>query len=582
MPKRMLAALRHPSLQLTIIAIVFVVLVPTLGVVTATLYSASRSYHESSTRQLLETARTVARSTLNELEMTGSMLQHLVQTQSVLTEGAAFTELDSIAHGQLQTFRVLRSDGGWHMQMPASTDAITAQLVEQAAQTGRMQVSDIVMPTQPGQAMRLIVAIPRLLSGEAMQVATLTTQPQHLLNALGRHGDNSTAVILALTDGQGRIIARSVDAERFIGKPVPDWDILSQQPGESGSLTAQTLEGEQIVFAFQRMADTPGWVAVVGESARSFNQRTQKPIWVMLAASAITICLALLLALLLARKALQPIRLLATRAQGIAAGQGRREQRLMADVPPSFVAEFEVLRQSLDQADQALQHSLQESRRAEQEAQEHLAVLQAAEEQAKLGHWTLDVKTGQLQCSDMISLLFGGPRQVTVLPMEALRHKLVPDSYERMRAAAALCLQHGTPYAMEVEHFRNDGSVFTAYLRGWPLKDAQAHIVGIGGTLQDISEGKEQHERLVALADNLPSGVIFRTERSAHQTLALQFLSAGLEQLTGFSASALLHNPQPLLQAIAPGHWRKLLRVLQRAQQPGQVLDQEFPLRTMT
>ncbi|MGE8398062.1 MAG: PAS domain S-box protein, partial [Comamonas sp.] len=392
-------------------------------------------------------------------------------------------------------------------------------------------------------------------------VATLTTLPEHLLHALSRHGDKSLDVILAITDGQGRILERSVDSARFVGKRVPDWELLSLQPGDSGAFTAQTLEGGEIIFAFQRIEGTPGWVAVVGESASSFNRRAQQPLRVMWMATAITVCIALLLALMLARKALQPIRLLAQRARQIAQDQHRDGQRLMADVQPSFVAEVEALRQSLDQADQVLQHSLQESRRAERTAQAHLSMLQAAEEQARIGHWSVDAATGTLQCSDMITLLFGGPRQSVVMQMQDLQGKLKPESYERMQRAAALCLQNATSYALEVESVRPDGSTFTAYLRGWAVLDEQGGISGIAGTLQDISEGKEQHERLAALADNLPSGVIFRIERDPSQSLALQFLSAGLEELTGLSASATLQHQGLLVQAIAHADLRRLLRV---------------------
>src|SRR5690606_16382955 len=91
--------------------------------------------------------------------------------------------------------------------------------------------------------------------------------------------------------------------------------------------------------------------------------------------------------------------------------------------------------------------------------------------------------------------------------------------------------------------------------------------------------GKEQRERLVALADNLPSGVIFRLGRHYQQGLSLQFLSAGLEALTGLSAHAVLQKQGLLLRAIAPSHLRKLLRVLKQAQQPGHVLDGVFSPR---
>ncbi len=46
----------RPSLQVYLIALVLLVLIPTLGVVTLTLLRASQSYREASTNQLLETA----------------------------------------------------------------------------------------------------------------------------------------------------------------------------------------------------------------------------------------------------------------------------------------------------------------------------------------------------------------------------------------------------------------------------------------------------------------------------------------------------------------------------------------------
>lgn len=580
MQKHALAGLRQPSLRLTIIGIIFVVLLPTLGVVTATLYGASRSFQEAGTRQLLETARTVARSTISELDLTANVLQHLAQLQAVGEDVQLRRHMvSSFAHGELETHLLEKRNAQWQNMSDTALDATVQQLLVQAAQTGQLQVSDILMPADAEAGMKVVLAIPSSISPYVAQVATLTTSPEHLLNALARHGDGSVSVILAIVDGQGRILARSVDSQKFIGKPVPDWQTLVQQPGSSGSFTAQTLEGGQIIFAFQRVEGTPGWAAVVGESAHSFNQRSQRPIRVMLSAATIAICLALLLAMLLARKALQPIRSLAARAQSIAAGESKDAHGL-AQVPPALVAEFEVLRRSLDQADQVLQRSLQESQRAESEAQTHLAVLQAAEEQARLGHWSLNGETGEITCSEMLSVLFGDPAKTVVIQLEDLRSRLQPESYMRLQAAVQQCLEDGTPFAMEVDHSRRDGSTYAAYLRGAAELDASGKVIAINGTLQDISEGKEQRERLAALADNLPSGVIFRFLRSHERRLLLQFLSAGLESLTGLSANAVLQHQGSLIRAIRPSHLRQLLRVLQGAQDAGHVLDEVFALRT--
>ena len=552
MPKRMLDLLKQPSLRLTIIAIVLLVLVPTLGVVMATLFNTSKSFHDASTRQLLETSRTVARSTANELELTASVLLNLAELHS---DGEHFPHrgASSFANGRYELYDLSGKQGSWEFVGDSPNMAAVKELVIAAAQSGRPQVSNILsIPAASGTypLLKVAMAVPEISGTSRVRVATLVTAPDDLIHSLSKHSENNLSVILAVTDGAGRIMGRSVDGARFIGRPVPDWSALKSTGSESGSFKAKTLEGKQIVFAFQTIAGTPGWVAVVGESASSFDQRWQQPLQVMLAASTITILFALLLAILLVQRALRPIRHLADRAKRIASGQPAAGQSIGDDVPPSFVAEFEALRVSLDEADKVLRQSLDESCRAAQQAQENNEVLRAAERQAKLGHWSLDVKTRVLSSSEMISALYGDVSEPCDIPVEALRERLLPESVQRIDAAVANCIATGEPYAMEVEHWRTDGSTFAAYVRGTPVFDEAGQVVKITGVLQDISERKEQRERLTALADNLPSGVIFRLERDAQRYLKLTFLSAGLEQLTGLSASEILVNPRKLVAAL--------------------------------
>lgn len=163
-----------------------------------------------------------------------------------------------------------------------------------------------------------------------------------------------------------------------------------------------------------------------------------------------------------------------------------------------------------------------------------------------------------------------------------MRLRLEASSFERLQAAVKLCKEKGQAYAMEVEHLRRDGSSFPAYLRGEPVYDSQGALIGISGTLQDISERKEQSDRLEALADNLPSGVIFRVQRNEQRQLVLQFLSAGLEAQTGYAAKALLRNPAVLLQAMGDSCARRMVHTLVSAEQPGELLDASFALRTLS
>ena len=62
------------SLQVYLIALVLLVLVPTLGVVAMTLVRAGQSYRDASINQLLETANVVAQSVQSELQTTSHLL----------------------------------------------------------------------------------------------------------------------------------------------------------------------------------------------------------------------------------------------------------------------------------------------------------------------------------------------------------------------------------------------------------------------------------------------------------------------------------------------------------------------------
>ncbi|QXZ08249.1 response regulator [Comamonas sp. Y33R10-2] len=579
MLKRALESLKQPSLRLTIIGIVLLVLLPTLGVVLVTLFNAGKSFQEATTRQLQETARTVARSTANELELTSSVLLSLAELHSgsepLSRRGAA-----TFANGTYEIYQLSGKEGSWQF-LGARPDQVGIQnLALQAAQTGRPQISDIVDSDDSSKPYKLAFAVPKISGSSHTQVTVLITTPADLIHSLYKNNETNLSVILAIVDSTGRILGRSVNGEQFLGKKTPDWNLLKESGTDSGFFKARTLEGRQIMFAFQRISGTPGWVAVVGEAASSFEERWQRPIKTMLIASVAAVLLAFVLALTLAQRAMKPIRHLAARARRIASGQATQSPSIGDDIPPSFVAEFETLRLSLDEADKVLNRSLEESRSAEKWAQENNAVLRAAERQAKLGHWSLDVRTGTLTSSEMLSVLYGDESEPSDMPIQALDDRLVPESARRIDVAMTQCVETGEPYAMEIEHRRADGSTFAAYVQGSPVKDADGRVVKIVGIMQDISERKEQHERLVALADNLPSGVIFRIERDSSQHLKLAFLSAGLETLTGLPSSEILQNPRKLLAAVPAAASERLQVVMRNSNAAGKVVDEIFPLQT--
>ena len=362
------AAAQRLSLQTCLLALVLLVLVPTLGVVATTLLRAGQSYREASTNQLLETANVVAQSVESELQAKSHLLSGYAPSASTASNGI---DADALFEGHLGSARI----GKNATDLPANADrdqGVLADLAQRAASAGKMAVSNVFISdvgTKPSPS--IAIAVPHATAGTDVEVTTLITQPTVLIQTLMRQGAFANALLLAVTDGTGKVIARSRDPEKFIGKPVPDWGTLTALRTANGTFEARTIEGSKVIFAFQMIHGTPGWVAVVGEPLKVFNSRWQQPITVLLIAAATTIFVAFNLAMLLARRILRPIKLLAERARAVADG-GDLDRADSIAASPSFVAEFETLRQSLESAEietrrshYALQQSYQSLREAE-------------------------------------------------------------------------------------------------------------------------------------------------------------------------------------------------------------------------
>jgi two-component system sensor histidine kinase/response regulator len=142
-----------------------------------------------------------------------------------------------------------------------------------------------------------------------------------------------------------------------------------------------------------------------------------------------------------------------------------------------------------------------ESRMAEETLKNSYEALRQAEKLAKVGNWTLDLKTSRLAISDMINEMNGvGPDDPPLTP-ERLSKLLPPEGLEKMLSGLERCVADGTPYDLETEHWRVDGTSYFARLRGRANLDASGKIVSVSGTLQDITEERRAAEVLEQARD---------------------------------------------------------------------------------
>lgn len=198
-----------------------------------------------------------------------------------------------------------------------------------------------------------------------------------------------------------------------------------------------------------------------------------------------------------------------------------------------------------------ISRDMTQMRESENQLRQSYDSLRRAERLSRIGSWTLDIASGQIEASDMMYEMNGcnplGPK----LTQRDIEHMMPPHDYAKVAAAIAQCAQTGQPYRLDIIHYTPDGGQFPASILGQADYDSSGQIIGLSGTVQDLSEREQARQRLEALADNLPSGAIYRVEGTGN-SLRMSYISAGIEKLIGISAQAIMANNAAYTKTIHP------------------------------
>ena len=132
-----------------------------------------------------------------------------------------------------------------------------------------------------------------------------------------------------------------------------------------------------------------------------------------------------------------------------------------------------------------------ERRRAEEAVRRNEAELIEAQGLAHIGNWYWDAKTDATTGSDELLRIYGlDPETQTMPAFREQRGRLYPvESWERVNEAVERTLETGIGYELDVEAIR-DGKAIWITTRGEVARDAHGRIVGLRGTVQDITERK--------------------------------------------------------------------------------------------
>jgi two-component system, cell cycle sensor histidine kinase and response regulator CckA len=128
--------------------------------------------------------------------------------------------------------------------------------------------------------------------------------------------------------------------------------------------------------------------------------------------------------------------------------------------------------------------------------------LQMAGRLARLGGWSFDVGTPNVVWSDEVCRIHGEPVGTSPALQAGLDYYDEPYRTQ-ITEIFQRCLEHGTPFDVELEIRARDGRRVKVRSIGEAVRDEEGHIVRVQGAFQDLTEQRREQQERQDLAERL-------------------------------------------------------------------------------
>ena len=128
------------------------------------------------------------------------------------------------------------------------------------------------------------------------------------------------------------------------------------------------------------------------------------------------------------------------------------------------------------------------------------AELSEAQRLAQVGSWQWNPLTDTVTWTRELYRITGRDPNLPAASYKQHSRLLTAESWERLQGSVEEALRSGTPYELDLEYVRPDGSTIWARARGEVERDVTGRIVRLRGTAQDITE-RRLAERDLTLAN---------------------------------------------------------------------------------
>lgn len=141
-------------------------------------------------------------------------------------------------------------------------------------------------------------------------------------------------------------------------------------------------------------------------------------------------------------------------------------------------------------------HDITERKRAEEALQQREMELTEAQRLAGVGSWQWEPRTDTVTWSKELYRLMGIDPTLPAPSYQEHALLFAPESWERLQRAVQRAMQTGASYELDLQVVRPESIAKWEIARGEPVRDKSGQIIGLRGTVQDITERKQAEEAL--------------------------------------------------------------------------------------
>ena len=186
--------------------------------------------------------------------------------------------------------------------------------------------------------------------------------------------------------------------------------------------------------------------------------------------------------------------------------------------------------------------------------------LELAENVADMGHWSVDVETGDWEWSDAVCQLHGVDKERFSATLASVMRCYHPDDATRFTACLVKAFGQNDPFELPLRVLRPDGEVRQLLCRGEVMTDASnAGRKSVFGIFQDITEKKRKDQRLREseeknrmLLANMVDGVL-----TVDASGRIDSYNRACAEIFGYDTQELLGRDVSLLMPEAAGEARR-------------------------